>query len=357
MRNLLRSLVFDRAIRLAIVAFCILALPTSVTAASPDFTKAMSFYNHRQFEDALNCFVKDGQAQNNSSAFMYAANCLMFLGRKDEAIGCYWYLVHNCPSSREAYEARNYLKRVDGAYLRHANDKAAGKLPVIDAAAAAESASKPALALTPSKDDVIADLVTTIRAQAGRPDVSASLVSNIKKTLASYPMNLLLLLQKNNCKVCLTPTLIDKEPGLQNTKPRGYEDGSTYKNCPGMFDGNIVVCQYAAHGVDDWEPTEDPIGCLRHEIGHAFDYFGGNIAESEEFKHAYYLDCGNIDDSVKNKISYYVQKAEGGPSECFAELVAYKFGGRNSNNDRCSLVHSSFPEASKVVDSKLEAAR
>jgi hypothetical protein len=88
-------------------------------------------------------------------------------------------------------------------------------------------------------------------------------------------------------------------------------------------------------------------------MGHAVDNCLGGFSRTDEFKHAYYLDIGQIDDDLKPRVSYFLQPGQGGPSEAFAELVCYHFGGRPSNQSRCHLVHASFKLTTALIDKKL----
>src|SRR6185436_14721642 len=123
--------------------------------------------------------------------------------------------------------------------------------------------------------------------------------------------------------------LIDKEPELVNTQPSGYEEGTTYRNCPGCFDGGeIVICEYTFIGdSDDLRAQKDTVSTLRHEIGHALDYCLGGYSTTTAFKHAHALDAGSMDEDAKPQLAYYLQKDISGPIETFAELVCAKLGG------------------------------
>src|SRR5271168_2084068 len=318
----------------ALVAF----FASAGTARAGQLEEGIQLYNQHQFEPAIKVFAK-GLQQNphDTASCYYMANCLYGLRRYDEAIKIYWYIVRNFPNSREGYSARAFLKTIDRDYVAHSTDPALLKMPEIKGAESGSTASVQASAApfkldSSSKQAIIDQIVMVVRAQANRPEVSAGMIKRIKTALLAYPNNLLALIAAKGCKIYLTPTMIDKEPGLQNSTPTGYEEGETYKNCPGMFkDGSeIVLCELSLSQHDDseWSTLPDPVGTLRHELGHAVDYYLGEISSTEQYKHTYLLEMAKIDDSDKPMIAYFLQKDYRGPCETFAELMCEQYGGR-----------------------------
>ena len=322
-------------------------------AANAPFDKGVALYKQRKYEEAAKCFSDAAANGQNPSAYYYQANCQCALGHRQEAVKLYQYIISRFPTTNEAYYAKSALKQIDSSNPRSSQAPTSASPPESTTNAPTSNVSSAKL----SKEQLIGKLLKVNRSQGNRPDVSAALINEVKDTLTHCSTGLLALLVAKHCIICLTPSTIDQDPRMQNTKPSGYEEGTTYKNCPGFFDGeHIVVCQYAAYGSDDsnWQPTEDPLGTLRHELGHAFDYCLDNISEAEEFKHAYYLDMGQVPDEVKPQIAYFLQPSDHGLHEAFAELVCYQFGGRNRHQDRCALVHSSFKRAAAIVQQKID---
>jgi len=322
--------------------------------------QAIRLYKQKDFEGAIKAFsacVKENP--RDAKSCFYLANSCYGARRMDEAIKLYWYVTKNFPSASESYSARSFLKQIDRNYLRDSQDSSLAVFPEIKGIEATVAAPTQAAEHRPisskDKQEIIAALVKVIPAQADRKNISKDLVEKVKEALMAYPTNLLALIYSKGCKVYLTPTMIDKEPGLQNTQPRGYEDGTTFKNCPGMFQhGNeIVVCEYAMQG-DNWAPLPDCIGTLRHELGHAVDCYLGWYSHKEAFKHEYFLESANIDDDVKPRLGYFLQKDVGGPTETFAELMCYQYGGRTENR-RTELVHASFPALAKMIKTEIQA--
>lgn len=343
---------------LILVACAPMVTRGTAAAANKDFDQGVELYKQKHYAQAVESFKNAVNIDNNNpSAYYYLANCAYALGKRPEAIELYWGIVHKFGTTREAYYSRDFLKRIDPSYGKHSTSLPASPGPSTQSKSAATDNSS----ATTDKEKLIKDLLVVVRSQGNRPDVSQDLIGRVKQTLATYPAELLELLEARDIKIHLTPTTIDEDPRMQNTTPRGYEEGTSYKNCPGFFDGEkIVVCEYALRGSDDsaWEHTEDPLGTLRHELGHAFDRCLGHVSASEEFKHAYYLDVGHIDEEVKPRIAYFLQQSRNGPAETFAELMCYHFGGRTAHwqQARCQLVHSSFTEAASVAEQKLSLA-
>lgn len=206
------------------------------------------------------------------------------------------------------------------------------------------------------------DLIAIIRNQGEHPPVSRMMTEQVKSALSSFPPQFVELLRANRAKVQVTPTMIDLYPNLKNTRPRGYEEGHTYKNCPALFDRpNIVVAEYALSGDDDsaWEKLEDPVGSMRHEMGHALDAFLGRLTETEEFKHTYYLDLGKLDQQTKERLSYYTQKGDNGPSEAFAEVFAGLYGKRSLKERQAKTdeVVNAFPGLATLIKKKITEFR
>ena len=336
---------------LAAIAAMLSAFFCSTAAqADSDSSAAVALYNRQQYAAALQAFsaIVD-KNPNNTTALYYSANCDVGLGKTSAAISIYKHLVDAFPSSAEAASAGAVLVRMGIRYGAPVSTtaKSAGKADSVHVASVSKSKAGPA----GEKSDVINQIVVPVRALAGRPEVTSQTIDSIKSALKVYPTPLLAILNAQGLKVFITPTMIDKEPQLVNTQPSGYEDGSTFRNCPGMFNGNVVLCENRFIGDGpDLAKCPDIVGTLRHELGHAVDWYLGELTKKDEFKHQYLLDLGTIDDGTKSNLSYFCQKDFRGPSETFAEIMCLKYGGRPSNNERTALVGSSFKLTSAYVD-------
>lgn len=321
---------------------------------------AIAVYKQKDYVHAGDAFFKITQIMpDNVDAYVYYANCMHMQRKSDEAMRAYWYVVRAFPNNRKAYEIKEFLKRNDRLYAQHLNEPAYAtfggrKLSERNSSSHVSSTSVTASASS-ADTDVIDRMVQVVPPLKSRPPVSALLVDKAKTALKEYPPELLKVVAKR-CKIWLTPTMIDKEPSLENQQPAGYMEGHSYKDCPGMFySGGIVICEYTIGNGFDWNRVDDPIGTLHHELGHAIDYYLGQISETEEYKHAYRLDCGQIrDDTVRTRIAYFLQKDIRGPHETFAELMCAKYGGRSGRKDQTtSLVNESFPLTKAVIEKRL----
>jgi hypothetical protein len=326
------------------------SLTPFATAQVTDFETATKLYSQKQYKPAFAMFSAIYAAdQKNLTALFYCANCQLAAGQRADAIKAYTSIATASPGSAVGIAALNALKSINASSAATSlaksnssvnqmqNDKVSQIAAQYRASGATGTASSGHGKLSADqKTQAINEIVKTVRAQADRPNVSESFVAETKEALTQYPEPLLHLLWKKGMHVKLTPTMIDNEPGLAYSHPTGYEDGTTFKNCPGLFNGyDIVLCEYEFVG-DSTEVKKcfGPMGTLRHELGHAVDTYLGSITSKEEYKHLYLLDLGTIDDGTKGKLSYYTQKDRVGPAEAFAEIMCNKYGGRPADDSR-----------------------
>jgi tetratricopeptide (TPR) repeat protein len=342
-----------RRTRRSLILSCFLAgLVSNAFAADSPLQHAISLYSQKNYAAASKEFTQIIQKDpNNVTAIYYCANSFLGAGQQKDAVKLYQFIIQSHAESGEATQSRSVLKALK-------IDTGAATSPA--AVAATSTVAKREAPSGPlseaQKKVVIAEIVKVVRATKDRPEVSKSVIGEVQDALGQYPESLLVLLHKHGMHVRITPTMIDNDPELEHTQPRGYEDGATFRNCPGMFNGSdIILPEYMYQGDSD-QITNNPgaIGTLRHELGHAIDRYMGNITGREDFRHQYYLDLGRIDDDVKAKLGYFVQKDRGGPSETFAELMCYKYGGRSGyQKERNEQVHSSFKLTSAYIDKML----
>jgi hypothetical protein len=303
------------------------------SAQSADFKSGMTAYGAKNFKEAVRCFGKVVTAEpRNISAVYYLANSYYSLGQQTAALNYFRWLSENYPNTGEGRGAKSILARLGAQASARGESIAAEKA----AAAFARAQSSPR-----ASGELQVIVVGNL---ADHPPVQDKFLAKVKTCLGGIPPKVVAFLASQGCKVYVTPNMIDKEPELLNTRPRGYEDGRTYKNVPALFDGrDVVICNYTLGDDESWTPREDPSGSVRHEIGHAIDRYLGGVTRDDAFKLMYYKDCGKIEPEVKERLAYYVQKAQGGPSECFAECVATIFGGGDRGEQHYADIRAAFP--------------
>lgn len=334
---------------------------SSARAATLD--EALKQFNKGQFNKATQSFraLVDADSKNYK-ARCYLAACLLRTGSKSEAIDQYWIIVKRFPDYPETRAIKSFLYKNDTNFARNAAMNAS---QVIDNASGdLETPDQPASGKRPTSAQEYANaMVNKVKPLKNRPEVSTMLYLDVKAALCEYPTSVLNLLYGKGCKILVSPTYIDRDPQSANSRPQGFEYGSTWKDCPGRFDGrNVIVCEYTIGNGVDLEKASDPIGILRHEIGHAIDKFLGDLSEKSEFKSAYQQDLHRLDEFVKPRLRYYIQTEGNGPAETFAELAAARYGGKSQSGNRknrsasiANLVYDNFPAANKVLESKLNS--
>jgi len=203
-------------------------------------------------------------------------------------------------------------------------------------------------------------MLTKIPSKGKRPQVSENFVERMRSVLQAYPPNLLRLLYSKGCRICLAPSVIDFDMRLQNTRPSGYDEGQTFKDCPAMFNGRVVIVtevRVADDGSANGELTGQE-GSMRHELGHALDHYLGDVTSTPRFRDIYFSEHENINPSKVPQCQYYYRNDRGGPSETFAELCCYRFGGRTDRyrQTSCILLHKNMPRTYALVGEILAKA-
>lgn len=341
------SLIFALQLRNRLLPLCVSAAAavSGLPAAAGDsaFAQAVALYNRHKYANAIVAFAAILKSQpRNIDAAIYLANCYYSSGQSQAAATYYRWVVASFPQSPEAATAGKMLSAIGGSSASTSGTAAAAS----ESVAGAQSDSAP----DPAK------MIRVVRPQADHPYCSKAFIQSVTDGLRQCPPKVLQLAMTHGCRVCITPTLVDRNPELRNSKPRGYEDGMTYKNTPAMFDGReVVVCEYAVIGENDdtWQPQKGALGALRHEFGHAIDSYLGYISQTDEFQHIYLLDKARIDPGNLNDMAYYIQAGttSGGPSETFAQSCCIIFGGDTEDwrMKRDEVFKQSFPNVIKYV--------
>ena len=314
------------------------------------FQKAAQEYNKKNFEAAADLFLQVHKDKpDDPRAVFYLGSCYFSLNQRDSGLETYRTLITNFPKSPEAKQAIAYLKKVAPDFLQKQEQNTITKISV---GKSTDSDMEREEKKT-SSDCTADNLVVVLKTTGERQNCPPELISMLKEAFNHFPKGVRNLLASSGCKIYITPSTIEMDPRLQNTQPSGYEDGSTWKNCPGYCHGRkVVICAYVmAHDESGWIAADDPLSTLRHEIGHEIDYLAGECSEREEYKHAFLLDLGGMDDETKQELAYYTQKAEHGLHESFAEITCDLLGGGATKKriETQKLVVQNFPRSVKYV--------
>ena len=123
-----------------------------------------------------------------------------------------------------------------------------------------------------------------------------------------------------------------------------------------------MVAEYAFTGIGKDESnlthTDDPLGSMWHELGHAVDHVMGMLSKDPEYLRRYKKDLSNIDPEAYESLKYYTQ-GSGGPSETFAEMFCTIYGNRNTNsrNAKAEQLYNSFGSLASFIKGKVTELR
>lgn len=147
--------------------------------------------------------------------------------------------------------------------------------------------------------------------------------------------------QTNDSKYVLARKTSDLFPELKGVTPRGWPEGMTWDNAPGISPDHIPIIgcfsKPKAEGIDVM---------VRHETGHLLDKsfiprIRCRFTDTPGYKEVYSADLSGLKPKLKeyglkiNDIQYIIQKStvkkltSGGLKESFAEFFAYLRGGNS----------------------------
>lgn len=131
-------------------------------------------------------------------------------------------------------------------------------------------------------------------------------------------------------KITVARRLADVYPEIAYKHPRGYPEGTTYRNSEGYCDRDqrqIVICQQRLDGCR-YINSARLAGALRHEAGHAY-YACVGASASAVFRDAYFEDTCSGESPP-----YFLLDGAAGREEAFAEVFAQRLGGGSTQNLR-----------------------
>lgn len=323
----------------------------SAALAASAYDAAAKLYTERKYREALPALLQVVKSEpRNSSAYLLLANCYYMLGDRATATRLYSNLTSSFAGTKVAQSAQQMLQQLSAGNKTASASKAASGPVSIETDGGSETTDN-ASNFTASD---LKNLLFVVRPLRNHPAVSAGTQQAVSNAILRMPPRFLNLLKANGVTFYLTPSLFDKNPELTNTEGRGYH-GATYKSCPGMFyRDQIVICERAMDESDETLtekfPLQEILNTLYHECGHAIDRHNGYVTDTDEFKHIYRLDSAKIEPAAAKKLDYYLQKADGGPSEAFAQLVGIMLGAQEEDGQ---LMMSSFPDTANLLRKKL----
>ena len=333
------------AILISVLALILYIRPPAASGQEDELTEARQAWTTGNYNKCLNIFrfmLNDNP--DNTEAQYYVAGSLYYTGRKAEGIRLYEKLAREFPDDRYAKMAQDLLPK-----LKQSAASSSISTQQTNAPTHQSSGTTKATRI----GQILDRMIQTVKPAAGGAPVSLICLQRTRTILSHVPLSVLETLDSKKMKIYVTPTLIDKFPELKNREGRGY-DGYTYKSCPGMFSGgHLILCESvydedkddALHPVDPqyYETT------VLHELGHAIDWYYGDISANPNFKHAYNLDTAQISPETKQQIKYFLQKSSAGNQEACAELIGVILGAYSHEG----LVRASFPLTLKFLNNQL----
>lgn len=336
-----------KSIRLTL-ALSLFLLP-AIAQTSNEYKLGMLSYQGRRYKEAAIFFLKAMSTEpKNPKAFYYAGYCLYMDGRKEDAFNTFKLLVNSMPDTKEAIQAKSFLKQNDKSYSTTLRSKSASPASV-NVTVKSESSKN-------TSDYYASKLVKVHKPRGKVPAVSASYISEIQRLLIALPVSVLKKLCDNDAKVSIYPSVVENDYRMQNTRPRGWDEGTSWSESSAFCRGTeVVISQYVINqNTGDYQDASDQVGAIRHEVGHALDHCL-DISDSEQWKHMHRLEAANIPPEMRKRLDYYL-KPESGTSETFAELFNEKFGGYTDRGrgDVSALVKAYFPNCNKMMEKKLK---
>ncbi len=317
-----------------------------VLAADARFDTALALYGQRRYKEAGSMFLQVLRADpHNGNAYFYAANCYYAQGDIPTATKMYNDIINAYPNTTASVSAKQVLDRVQPPV---SSKSPAGKR------AAGASAGHHSREVSTDAPASIASLINVVRARKDRPPVTAGLIKAVTAAVDGLPPSVKGILWNSSIKINITPTIEDYKPGLKYEQARGYE-GGTYKSCPALYDGSIVLAEHTLNeedeSVDHTFSATDVVNSFYHESGHALDNCLNDFSQDEEFKHAYLLDVAKIDPETAEELRYFLQKSAAGQEECCAELIGLLLG---QTERHTAKMRASFPLTLAVLRKTLK---
>lgn len=329
-----------------------LFLAPAVAQTSNEYKLGMASFQTKKYKEAAIFFLKAMAAEpKNPKAYYYAGYCLFVDGRKEDAFNTFKLLVNTMPNTKEALQAKAFLKQNDRNYSKRLSSTSSSS-----GSTSAATTSNTESVKNNSSDYYVNRLVRVHKPRGKIPAVSPTFIAEIQRLLNVVPVSVLRIIAENKGKVSIYPSIIEEDYRIQNERPRGWEEGTSWSNNTAFCRGTeIVISQYyLSRTSGEFEDASEEAGAIHHELGHAIDHCL-DISDSDEFKHMYRLEAARVPVEMHKKLRYFLQLDEGGPSETWAELFCEKFGEiANPGAANSSRVKQYFPNCYKFLEKTLK---
>jgi hypothetical protein len=295
-------------------------------------------------------------------------------------------------AERRRLEVLERERRAQDALRRQQEE--AGRAQAAARAQLAADAERERTAITAAANDPVQP---TFHASADGPQ-AAGFRADVRDAVHTIPAGVQQVLQSQGATIHGANTIVDLIPELADLQPRGWADGSTWKEVAGVHQGSTrravtgrgTISRYSGTFVRD----DRTAGITWHEAGHAFDdayhrhrltktgadfalYNVPRTCLTGEWQAAHDKGLARLakeaaaaarDKStagpqrradiaaIQGRLSYYTQAGEAGRSEAFAEIFAGIVGGRGGSTEQVAdELRRYFPENVKLAQGYVRA--
>ncbi|MBA4073420.1 MAG: hypothetical protein C0508_00180 [Cyanobacteria bacterium PR.023] len=312
------------------------SLETVNTFQSSKFQHAVSAYNSRRYKDAvviLEQLVNSKQA--TALAWLYLAHARYAIGNRNAAIFAYQVLKKSFPGTKEAEQAVICLRKFESESSLQSGQVAA---PLAQQATS----------------DELPEKVEIIPSKFGHTPVTTANSKAIKDAIINLPPKVRKILRDNGVGFCIAPTMEEQFPVFLRKEREGFP-GYSNGTVGGLFDISInKVCVFqskfdeTSHQPLEVRSSDDLVGTLLHEAGHAIDAYLGDYSQSAEYKTAFYRDIDQMPENMSLKIKSFAQKTAFSQKESCAELTSVLLGGTRPNADELKAYLSNTVKVVKL---------
>jgi hypothetical protein len=176
----------------------------------------------------------------------------------------------------------------------------------------------------------------------------------VESGMSTIPKEIRKALVDGGYQVLIAPTMLSAMPGWEGAAPRGWREDSNYDNVGGLFQPTtkrIIIPEQlqSRKSPNTYSANSRANFTIRHEIGHAYDDFQGNVSRSDDFTDAYTRDADKLDKYQEEQFAYFLQPNGAGFQELFAELFAAAYTPDAENESKYKNLLKSFPRTTALM--------